>query len=268
MPAADLVFLHSNYDPDCRAVVDKHFDGYWTLQYGESGGVCLDYEGRTRGPDVCATLPYGEAWFWPAYPGPRIRFRPGERGEWCHRYAAFQGARVARWVADGLWPEEPQPAPGPAGEHAERFDEMLGHIRSGDRWAHARAVHLLEGILLDLAEARASALRSAPPTEPWLAALLDDAEPNFTPDYDAVARAHGMALPTLRRRFKEATGTPLHEYVLQRRVARARTLLGETDLPIKAVADRLGYKDVYFFTRQFRQQVGVPPAAYRRSRQA
>jgi AraC-like DNA-binding protein len=44
-------------------------------------------------------------------------------------------------------------------------------------------------------------------------------------------------------------------------------LLTETDLPLKAVAERLGYDSVYFFARQFRQIAGVPPGVFRRSRQ-
>jgi AraC-like DNA-binding protein len=84
---------------------------------------------------------------------------------------------------------------------------------------------------------------------------------------EAFARAWGMSLSTLRRKFRAATGVALHEYQIQARVAKARTLLGDTDLPVKVIAERLGYTDVYFFTRQFRQAVGVPPATYRRSRQ-
>ncbi len=70
------------------------------------------------------------------------------------------------------------------------------------------------------------------------------------------------------RSVTEATGTIPHGYLLQCRAALARELLGGTDLPVKAINDRLGYCDVYFFSRQFRQLVGVPPAAYRRTRQA
>jgi len=44
-------------------------------------------------------------------------------------------------------------------------------------------------------------------------------------------------------------------------------MLVHTDEPIKMIAARLGYNDVYFFSRQFRLITGVPPAIYRRSRQ-
>jgi YesN/AraC family two-component response regulator len=38
-------------------------------------------------------------------------------------------------------------------------------------------------------------------------------------------------------------------------------------LPIKTIAEQLGYRDVSFFTRQFRLVTGVPPATFRRSRE-
>ena len=88
-----------------------------------------------------------------------------------------------------------------------------------------------------------------------------------TVDHEQIADELGMAEVTFRRRFRAVTGAPPHEYVLQARVAEARRLLGETDLPIKSIAQQLGYKDVYFFSRQFKRFAGVPPALYRRSRQ-
>ena len=75
-----------------------------------------------------------------------------------------------------------------------------------------------------------------------------------------------MALSTLRRRFREATGDSLHERYLAMRLAAARELLLQTDLPIREIAERLGYQDVYFFTRQFSQRVGTSPGRFRRTR--
>jgi transcriptional regulator GlxA family with amidase domain len=86
-------------------------------------------------------------------------------------------------------------------------------------------------------------------------------------DYDALAEEVGTSPATFRRRFRQATGTSPHEFLLHCRSAEARRLLGESDLPIKQIATLLGYRDVYFFSRQFRELAGVPPATYRRSRQ-
>ncbi len=75
-----------------------------------------------------------------------------------------------------------------------------------------------------------------------------------------------MSLSTLRRRFQQATGGSLHDFHLESKVLAAQRQLEISDDPIKVVAERLGYRDVFYFTRQFTQRVGVSPAEYRRVR--
>ena len=257
---ADLVFLYGESVPRCTHVIDKHYAGYHTLQYMAGGAVEL-WVGERR------HVLEGRA-FWSAYPGPRFRFNaaPG-RADWDHRYIAFQGPLVKRWERERLFPVAPRPSPNGA-DYAGRFDELLAASRRTDARGVRRATNVLESILIELAE-------SPPPaTEPvpWLARMseaLDAAAMSAdapAPDYAALADAAGVSERTLRRQFHAATGTSPHAYLLQRRTAEARRLLGETDLPVKAIAARLGYADVYFFSRQFRQLAGVPPAAYRKSR--
>jgi AraC-like DNA-binding protein len=94
------------------------------------------------------------------------------------------------------------------------------------------------------------------------------ADPSSAPGPARLAALADMTLATLRRRFREATGLPIHAYLISRRIAAARELLERSDLAIKAVAERLGYSDVFFFSRQFRRHVGIAPAAFRRTRQA
>jgi AraC-like DNA-binding protein len=138
--------------------------------------------------------------------------------------------------------------------------------RSGT--AALRATHILEEFLIELAEDRTAAARRRPA---WLKAAigrLDRAAHGETPASAAeVADELGMAEVTFRRKFRAATGVAPHEYLIRSRVAEARRLLGETDRPIKSIARQLGYGDVYFFSRQFKQLAGVPPALFRRSRQ-
>ena len=258
MPTSDLSILHSGHSPICVAVVDKHFDGYMTLQFSAHSGVSISY-------DDDEFLLEG-AWFWPAYPGPYIRFgrAPGV-SSWDHRYVAFNGALAQRWVASGLFPIRPQRAPEDR-DYARLFDEFLRLVQSTSPWRHAKAVNILEGILIDLAIDRSQAAMS----EEWLETViqrLSAGDGVFGPDCEALSRSCGMALSTLRRRFRDATGTPIHTFALQCRINRARELLGNTDTPIKLIAESLGYRDVYYFSQQFRHLVGASPGAYRRSRQ-
>jgi len=255
--SSDLVFLHGEHFSRCEARVDKHFVGYCSLQFMSAGGVELKYDQET--------FELAGRWFWPAFPGPRIRFHtaPGQK-YWEHRYVAFQGPLVNRWMADGLFPKHPQPAPRGV-KWAQTFDRLLFETHRGGRWGTLRGINQLEHILLILAEHR----HEAAPNEPWLATLLKKLHDagQFTADYETLAQEAGMSLSTLRRQFRRLTGVSLHAYSMQCRIARARTLLGESDFTIKQIALRLGYSDVYFFSKQFKQAVGIPPAMYRRSRQ-
>lgn len=253
----DLTFLHGSHRPDCAARVDKRFT-YHTWQYMTRGSVQLAYDDQTHA--------LGPGTVWPCHPGPWIRFETDPPGQtWDHRYVAFRGPRVADWEASGVWPPPVGAVP-----HAERdrvaqvFDEVIRLAMEPGRWPRLRAINLLEGLLIE----RAERSRTDPATGPvWLPEVLRRlAEPTDL-DYRDLAEAAHVSPTTLRRQFREATGQSLHAHRLEVRVARARQLLGESDVPIKVIASRLGYRDVSWFTRQFRQFCQISPAAYRRSRQ-
>lgn len=255
----DLIFLHGKRTASCIATVDKHFD-YFTLQFLTSGGVELFYD------DERYELS-GGAWAWPCYPGPWIRFHEWPRDRpWDHRYLSFSGPRVASWQADGLWPTRPAAAGADlAASLTDLFDEAMGLAQQPGSWPHRRAANLVERMLLELAE---SAQTLAPDRQPWLDRVLRElAAVDRRTDYARLAAAVDVSLTTLRRQFRQATGKTLHQHHLECRVTEAKRRLSDSDEPIKLVAQRLGYRDVFYFSRQFRQLTGTSPAAYRRSRQ-
>ncbi|MGH8023900.1 MAG: helix-turn-helix domain-containing protein, partial [Limisphaerales bacterium] len=64
------------------------------------------------------------------------------------------------------------------------------------------------------------------------------------------------------------TGLSPHQYLLELRLVRARSLLAETDLSIKEIALKTGFEDELYFSRLFRQKLNVTPTQWRnRSRQ-
>lgn len=254
MKSSLLTFLAGSATRHCGAMVDKHFLGYHTLQYMDSGEVELWYGDERHALDGFC--------FWPAMPGPRIRFhaRPGTT-EWSHRFLAFSGPLVQEWQRQGLWLAMPQRV---SEDHGARMDEIIALKDRHDVFSDLRAVRRLELLLIDLAEAR----QVPQGGDPWLETVLKALEEaGYWPDYGALSAAVGTRLPTLRRRFRSTMRISLHAYVLQARVSRACALLTGTDLPIKAIADRLGYRDVYFFSRQFRELAGHAPGRYRATRQ-
>jgi AraC family transcriptional regulator len=79
----------------------------------------------------------------------------------------------------------------------------------------------------------------------------------------AVAR---LSVYHFARQFKAATGLPPHQYVIARRVERARRLLqGDGDLSLADVAADAGFSDQSQFSHHFRRLVGVTPRQFRMS---
>jgi AraC family transcriptional activator FtrA len=75
----------------------------------------------------------------------------------------------------------------------------------------------------------------------------------------------GVSARTLARRFADQLGTSPGAWLLSRRVAAARTLLEQTDLPVEAIAARVGLTSAVNLRRRFRAQVGTTPSTYRRA---
>ncbi|WP_437663656.1 helix-turn-helix domain-containing protein [Sorangium sp. So ce1182] len=76
-----------------------------------------------------------------------------------------------------------------------------------------------------------------------------------------VAEVSASHLKTL---FKRSTGVPVHEYVVQRRVERAKALLLRGDLPASQVAIEAGFAHQSHMARCMRRVLGVTPTALAR----
>jgi AraC family transcriptional regulator len=66
--------------------------------------------------------------------------------------------------------------------------------------------------------------------------------------------------------FNRATGLPPHQYVIARRVERAKRLLQtDSDFSLAEVAASAGFSDQSQFSHHFKRLVGVTPRQFRRS---
>jgi AraC family transcriptional regulator len=63
--------------------------------------------------------------------------------------------------------------------------------------------------------------------------------------------------------FKHATGVAPHQYLVRRRLERARDLLARTKLPIADIALAVGFASQSHFSASFHRATGVTPQAYR-----
>ncbi|KRP61940.1 helix-turn-helix domain-containing protein [Pseudomonas trivialis] len=67
------------------------------------------------------------------------------------------------------------------------------------------------------------------------------------------------------RMFRQSFGLPPHQYLLARRLARARSLLRGGALPLGEVALMCGFSSASHFNQRFRQATGATPGDYRQA---
>lgn len=58
-------------------------------------------------------------------------------------------------------------------------------------------------------------------------------------------------------------GVSFQEQVTNMRMKKAEFLLTKTDEPIKEIASKCGFSDIFYFSRMFRKFYGIPPKKYR-----
>jgi AraC family transcriptional regulator len=148
---------------------------------------------------------------------------------------------------------------------AELAGGGAGGPLAAESLANLLAVHLLRQVAAPrrLPHGRDGALPRA-----RLRAVVEYVEEHLdaSPTLEQMAAVARLSVYHFARQFRAATGRPPHQYVIARRVERARQHLeAGTDLSLAEVAGRAGFSDQSQFARHFKRHVGVTPGRFRRS---
>ncbi|WP_242112495.1 AraC family transcriptional regulator [Luteimonas aquatica] len=150
-------------------------------------------------------------------------------------------------------------------EQARRDDDLSRMM--GAALSQVIGLHLLERYGEDGAKAGAAAdpARLSMQARYW---LEDYIEANLSRriTLDALAELAGMSVHRLLVAFRAAFGTTPAQYVIRRRLARAKALLAETRQDITTIAVATGFASHSHFTTAFKAHEGVTPNAFRRAR--
>lgn len=118
------------------------------------------------------------------------------------------------------------------------------------------------GLLLASQEARR---RSWHGTEGRLRRACAFIEENYQQplDLDAIARQACFSRYHFLRLFRQRFGTTPHQYLIERRLERAKELLKTSDLSVTEVCLEVGFQSLGSFSELFRRYVGHAPSRYR-----
>jgi AraC-like DNA-binding protein len=78
-----------------------------------------------------------------------------------------------------------------------------------------------------------------------------------------VARELGVTPGHLTTIVRRRTGRTVQEWIIERRMAEARSLLSDTELPVGEISRRVGMSDPGYFSRLFRRSHGTSPREWR-----
>ena len=81
---------------------------------------------------------------------------------------------------------------------------------------------------------------------------------------DEIVKVSFIGARRLQMIFKKYHGCTITEYIQQRRMSQAETLLSKTDLPISQVAKAVGYSNPSRLAELFRKSTGMLPGEYRK----
>lgn len=199
-------------------------------------------------------------------PGTAFIYYPGETHQiermsdrWEYRWFTSDGNNGGLWLkecglTDRLLPVGPCPE--------ELFGQLEQNMEDNTARGEVASSELAYAILLAM---QAGGGEPVAPKDP-LQMIRDEIDAGFTnPDVtvESLATRHGIHRSTLYRQFRSSYGVTPVQYLRNRRIQRAMSLLGETSLPIVEVAHLSGFGSNVYLCEVIRRATGMSPREFR-----
>jgi AraC-like DNA-binding protein len=198
------------------------------------------------------------------FPGVEYTFTPGPSG-WSEQWALFEGPMAQSFEHLGLLSRvRPVVQPQDQAQITALFDQLRADFAGEGSLAGLLGAAVIHRLVVEYGIGGVVAPGPPSPAQAVQRAVaLIDAWALQPLDLRAVAEECGVGYSTLRRRFKQETGQSITDYVLRRRLDRARELLVLTSMSVAEVARAVGFVDPYYFSRVFHLKEGLSPTAFR-----
>jgi len=208
------------------------------------------------------------------FPGVWHRYRPARRSAWETLWVSLDGDSMRRLVEQGfLGPDQPVLTVGRNPGLLDAYHRLLAAVRDPQQGnpllLAARAMEILAWILAP-SQPEVPQPATAPFVKPVSDRLVAEAVrfiwSHSRPELTVVEVAAHFPLTrrSLERRFHRVLGHTILEEIVRCRLERARRLLIETELPLKAVALSAGFSSGERMSKVFRRAEGISPAEFRR----
>ena len=150
--------------------------------------------------------------------------------------------------------------------HKISLERMLADFQRGKKdWAIERLKIILRDIDLSLGDFSNAYIETEDVKR--LHGLIAEisSNPERFPSVAMMAKALQLSQAYFSRLFKKSQGISPSEFLINARIEKAKIFLRMSTHSISGIAGLLGYKNVFFFSRQFKERTGTAPKEFRNS---
>jgi len=213
-------------------------------------------------PDAPRAFPAETLAIWPPGVG---HYYGNDASSWEHSWFFCAGRAVADALGEAARGPSVRAWPGGSGVMTwylqAIYDEFAAHLAPDGRIV----ANFVRNVVYEIM--RYGAADEAAPRVPRrfleLRARLDQ-ELDARHTVKSLAEHAGYSPPHFLRLFQRYFGVSPIEYLIRQRMHAAARLLSDQNLSVTEVAARVGYDDIYQFSRMFRRRMGASPTAMRR----
>ncbi|MDQ6418540.1 AraC family transcriptional regulator [Paenibacillus sp. LHD-117] len=145
---------------------------------------------------------------------------------------------------------------------------LVLELDAGDRRREARTQLLFAQLFVALAHIRNESLKLEDnPLNRYVKEAIQFIHHNYDRDIRVkdIAASVNLHPGYLHRVFRDGTGSTVTSYLNEVRMAKAKMLLSQTDIPVADICDYVGVGSRPYFHAMFKKHTGLTPIAYRQS---
>ncbi len=103
-------------------------------------------------------------------------------------------------------------------------------------------------------------------TESLIRSYIDQNYSNYELSASIIAEQFGMSQSSLSQLFKKAYNIGMSEYIVNKRIDKAKSLLSSSDIHLEQIAQDVGYINIRSFFRAFKRIEGISPRQYQKEK--
>jgi AraC-like DNA-binding protein len=203
------------------------------------------------------------------FPGEWHRFKPSKRTGWDEYWVGFRGEVADNLVKRNFFDASSALVPiGFSAEIVGLFSSIIEQTRAErpgyQPFVSGMLLHLL-GCVFSLNKQRSFEHTDGIKTRMEQAIMLLRGKIDEDISIRAIAEELNVSYAWFRKWFKLYTGLAPQQYVIQLKMEKAKALLADSGNSIKGIAYQLRFEHPLYFSRLFKEKVGVSPECYRKS---